>query len=157
MSLRERLQHPWLTLRCQMLLGALFLIAAWPKLVDPPAFAKAIHAYALVPAWALHPMALTLPWLEALSGALLCLGLWVRTATAWIAALLLVFITALGLNLAKGHAVDCGCFTQVAAPKTQQERLADMKWTILRDLGMLALAAQILVATRERESRRDGA
>lgn len=148
MTLRERLQHPWLTVRCQMLLGALFVVAAWPKLMDPPGFAKAIHAYALVPAWALHPMALTLPWIELVTGALLCLGLWVRAATTWITALLLVFITALGLNLAKGHAVDCGCFTQSAAPKTQQERLADMKWTILRDLGMLALAAQILGSTR---------
>lgn len=152
MTLSERLQHPWLTVRCQLLLGALFVVAAWPKLLDPPGFAKAVHAYALLPAWAVHAVALTLPWLELVAGTLLCLGLWVRAATAWIAALLLAFIGALGVNLVKGHPVDCGCFTQSTAPKTREERLADMRWTILRDLGMLALAAQILAATR---SRRD--
>ena len=153
MTLRERLQHPWLTVRCQLLLGALFVVAAWPKLLDPPGFAKAVHAYALLPSFLVHTVALTLPWVEFLAGILLCLGLWVRAATTWIAALLLVFIGALGVNLAKGHPVDCGCFTQSTVPKTRGERLGDMRWTILRDLGMLALAAQILAATQSRRDR----
>ena len=61
------LLHPRLTLLCRLALGATFLVAAWPKLLDPPAFAKAMAAYALMPAWAVHPAALVLPWLEALT------------------------------------------------------------------------------------------
>jgi hypothetical protein len=42
--------------------------------------------------------------------------------------------------------VDCGCFG-ATAPKTAAERLVDMRWTLLRDLGLLLLAAQVLAAS----------
>jgi uncharacterized membrane protein YphA (DoxX/SURF4 family) len=136
--------HPWLTVRAQIGLGAVFVAAALPKLLDPPGFAKAIWNYQLAPAWLIHPAALALPWLELLCGLALILGLWARAATAWLAALLLVFITALSFNLARNHPVDCGCFTTGASARSAQERVGDMRWAILRDLGLLALAAQIL-------------
>ena len=65
---------------------------------------------------------------------------------AWAGTLLVVFLAALSINLARGHPVDCGCFHTQAAPRPAPERLADMRWAILRDLGLLALAAQILAA-----------
>jgi uncharacterized membrane protein YphA (DoxX/SURF4 family) len=140
------LLHPWLTVRTQIALGALFVAAALPKLLDPPGFAKAIWNYQLAPAWLVHPAALALPWLELLCGLALCLGLWARAAAAWITALLLVFLVALGLNLARHHPVDCGCFQTRDSARSAGERLADMRWDILRDLALLALAAQILAA-----------
>ena len=148
------LRHPWLTVRTQFVLGAVFVLAAIPKILDPPGFAKAIWNYQLFPGWSLHPAALTLPWLELLCGLALCLGLWTRAATAWLTLLLLAFVAALSLNLARHHPVDCGCFqTQASAKvKSEAERLSDMRWVILRDLALLALAAQILVATRPSRS-----
>ena len=57
--------------------------------------------------------------------------------------------------LARGLAVDCGCFGTQAGPRTIQERLGDMRWDILRDLGLLLLAAQILAAgARGRDPQR---
>jgi len=140
------LLHPWLTVRTQIALGAVFVAAALPKLADPPGFAKAIWAYQLAPAWLIHPAALTLPWLELLCGLALCLGRWTRAAAAALAALLLVFAGALSINLARHHPVDCGCFQTQAGPRPADERLADMRWSILRDLGLLLLAAQIMAA-----------
>jgi uncharacterized membrane protein YphA (DoxX/SURF4 family) len=144
--IRSRLLHPWLTVRAQIALGAVFVAAALPKLADPPGFAEAIWNYRLAPAWLIHPAALVLPWLELLCGLALCLGLWARAAAAWLGALLLVFLAALSINLARHHPVDCGCFSTQAAPRSAEERVADMRWAILRDLGLLALAAQILAA-----------
>jgi len=141
------LLHPKVTLGARLILGLVFIAAALPKLADPPAFAKAIWAYELFPAWSLHPLALVLPWLELLCGLALCLGLWLRSATLWLGALLLSFCLALSINLARRHPVDCGCFG-AAAPKTQAEQLTDMRWLILRDVGLLLLVAQILAATR---------
>ena len=140
----RRLLHPWLTVRAQIALGAVFVAAALPKLVDPPGFAQSIWNYQLAPAWLIHPAALTLPWLELLCGLALCLGVWARAAAGWIGALLLVFVTALTINLVRNHPVDCGCFRTGATASTARERVADMRWAIARDLGMLALAAQIL-------------
>lgn len=148
--MRRWLESSWLTVRCQIALGAIFVIAALPKLMDPPGFAKAIHAYKLFPAWGIHPAALVLPWLELIAGTLLLLGLWVRTATLWITALLVAFIVALSINLARHQPVDCGCFSTQEKVKTEAERLNDMRWVILRDLGMLLLAGQILMATRKK-------
>jgi uncharacterized membrane protein YphA (DoxX/SURF4 family) len=150
-QLKRWLLHPWLSVRVEFALGLLFIVAAVPKLMDPPAFAKAIWYYNLFPAWSIHPFALTLPWLELLSGVALCLGLWTRAAAAWIATLLLSFIVALSINLARNHPVDCGCFGVGSTAKTDTERLNDMKWDILRDIGMLILAAHVLAAPKRKE------
>lgn len=147
MTLKQAFLHPWLTVRTQIALGAVFVVAALPKLADPPGFAKAIWNYQLVPGLFIYPMALTLPWLEFWCGVALCLGLWTRAATAWLTLLLLTFVAALSLNLARQHPVDCGCFQTQARPASARERLADMRWVLLRDLGLLALAAQILAAS----------
>ena len=72
--MKRLLLHPWVTVRAQLALGAVFLAAALPKVLDPPAFAKAIWNYQTFPAWSIHPAALVLPWLELLCGAALCLG-----------------------------------------------------------------------------------
>ena len=45
--------------------------------------------------------------------------------------------------------MDCGCFGSDAVQKTDAERLADMRWDILRDLGLLLLAVQVLAASRK--------
>ena len=146
------LLHPWLTVRAQIALGLVFVLAALSKIADPPGFAKAIWMYQLAPAWSLHPAALMLPWLELLCGLALCLGLWTRVAASWIAGFLLLFILALSVNLARHHPVDCGCFGTGTVSQTEAERLRDMKWVILRDLGLLLLAAQVLAAACRRES-----
>ena len=149
--MRAWLLHPRLTLIARILVGLVFIAAALPKTVDPPGFAKAIWAYELVPTWALNPMALILPWLELICGLLLCLGLWRRAAALWVGALLLSFCLALSINLARHRPVDCGCFG-ATSPKTETERLVDMRWTLLRDLGLLLLVGQILLGSTDRKS-----
>ena len=82
------LLHPRLTLLVRLTLGLTFILAALPKIVDPPSLAKTIWAYQLVPAPALNPMALVLPWLELSCGLALVAGTWVRAAALWVGALL---------------------------------------------------------------------
>lgn len=143
------LAHPWLTVRVQIAVGVIFVAAALPKIVDPPAFAHMIYNYKLVP-WALiNPMALIMPWLELLCGLALILGIWKGTARTIIGAMLLVFIVAIGINLARGNAIDCGCFDVTAVGKTREERLADMHFVILRDAGMLLMVAQLWYASHQ--------
>ena len=143
------LTHPWLTVRVQIALGIIFVVAALPKIVDPPSFAHMIYNYKIIP-WALiNPMALIMPWIELLCGLALILGIWKGTARTIIAALLLTFIMAIGINLARGNAIDCGCFDVSAANKTVDERLADMRFVILRDVGMLLMVAQLWWASHQ--------
>ena len=145
------LAHTWLTVRVQIALGVIFVIAALPKIVDPPSFAHMIYNYKLMP-WALvKPLALVIPCIELFCGLALILGIWKGTARTIIAALLLTFIIAISINLLRGNAIDCGCFDVSAANKTTEERFADMRFVILRDIGMLLMVAQLWYAsTRER-------
>ena len=143
------LTHPWLTIRVQIALGLIFVVAALPKIVDPPSFAHMIYNYKIMP-WALvNPMALIMPWIELLSGLALILGIWKGTARTIIGILLLTFIAAISINLARGNAIDCGCFDVSAANKTTEERLADMRFVILRDVGMLLMVAQLWWASHQ--------
>ena len=87
--------------------------------------------------------ALTMPWIELLCGVALVLGIWRATARTIIAAMLLIFIVAISINLARGNAIDCGCFDVSAAGKSVEERLGDMRFVIFRDLGMLLMTAQL--------------
>ena len=150
-TLADRLASPWLTVRVQIALGVFFVAAALPKVVDPPAFAHMVYNYRLVPGALVNLMALVLPWFELMAGIALILGIWTRTSAALVGALLGVFVVAISVNLARGNAIDCGCFDVSAAGKSVAERLADMRWVVLRDAGMLAMVAQILWATGRAE------
>jgi putative oxidoreductase len=149
------LAHPWLTVRVQIALGAIFVAAALPKIADPPSFAHMIFNYRLLPGNLVNASALVMPWLELLAGLALILGVWRGAARNLIALMLVVFIAAIAFNLARNNAIDCGCFDVSAAGKTHDERLADMRLVILRDFGMLLLVAQLWWADRMRVHAKD--
>jgi len=154
-SLRSLLASPWLTVRVQIALGAIFVAASLPKLLDPPSFAQMIYNYRLVPGGAINAIALLMPWLELLSGVALILGIWRRPAAAMIGAMLLVFIVAISINLARDNAVNCGCFDLTSASKSHDELISEMWWVVTRDIGMLLMVAQILWPARERPAGPD--
>ena len=146
--MKRILTNPWLTIRIQIALGIIFVVAALPKIVDPPSFAHMIYNYHLLPGALINFMALVMPWIELLCGLALILGIWQGTARSIIGALLITFVLAIAINLARGNAIDCGCFDVSAANKTRQERLSDMRWVIVRDLGLLLMVAQLWWASR---------
>jgi uncharacterized membrane protein YphA (DoxX/SURF4 family) len=149
-TLRERLTHPWLTLRVQIALGIIFVVAAWPKLVDPPSFAHMIYNYRILPAGLINISAMTMPWVEMIAGLCLILGVWVKPARWIVTIMLIVFMIAISVNLLRGNAIDCGCFDTSAANKTYEERIQDMGFVLLRDAGMLLMCAQLAWAGRVR-------
>ncbi|HUP50682.1 MAG TPA: MauE/DoxX family redox-associated membrane protein [Thermoanaerobaculia bacterium] len=148
--MREALTHPWLTIRVQIALGAIFLFAALPKIADPPSFAHMIYNYRILPGGLVNITALVMPWLELVTGGALIAGVWKTAARNIIAAMLVIFIVAIAFNLARDNAIDCGCFDLTLANRTHEERLHDMRMVILRDVGMLLMVAQLWWAERRR-------
>jgi putative oxidoreductase len=147
----DALTHPWLTVRTQIALGVFFIVAALPKIADPPSFAHMIYNYRLVPGPLVNLTALALPWAELLMGVALICGIWRRTAALLVGALLVVFIVAISVNLLRGNAIDCGCFDVADAGKSVEERFRDMWMTIYRDIGMLVLVVQGILGARRAE------
>ena len=92
----------------------------------------------------MNAFALVMPWLEILTGAALVLGFFVRTASKCAGLLLLAFILAIGVNLARDNAVQCGCFDVHAAEKSHDQLIGEMRWVLIRDAALELLVAQLL-------------
>ena len=148
--MKRFLASPWLTIRVQLALGAIFVIAAIPKIADPPSFAHMIYNYRLVPGSLINFSALVMPWVELLAGLALILGVWKAAARTVIGILLAVFIIAISINLARDNAIDCGCFNVADRGKTHEQRIFDMKVDVVRDLGMLLMVGQLWWAEKRR-------
>jgi uncharacterized membrane protein YphA (DoxX/SURF4 family) len=95
----------------RIILGLIFIYAAWMKLKDPwQLFAVSVDGYELLPPQGVVIVARTLPWFELILGALLVGGLWLRITAPAVTALLLGFFGILLSSYMKGMAIDCGCF-----------------------------------------------
>ena len=129
--------HPSIVFVARMTLGCIFVYASLDKLRHPDIFAEALYNYQLLPDAAINLVAIWLPWLELVSGGLLILGLWVRGSILVLSGLMVVFLAALGINLARGLDINCGCFvTQSTDPMTV--------FTLFRDALFLLLALYLI-------------
>ena len=118
------------------LLGGVFVAGAIPKLSHPKRFVLTVLEYRVLPPALSWLYAWLVPPLEVLVSLLLLSGTAVRSAAAITALLLLSFITAVSINLARGREIDCGCLGKVAHRK--------IGWGLLVEDGML-LGAAIVV------------
>ncbi len=127
----------------RLAVGAVFVVAAWPKLADPGAFAWAVARYDLpwVPAGA---VAVFLPWLELIVGlAVLAVPALRRGGLAWAAVLLGGFASAGAMALLGGLSIPCGCFSLAADA-------APLGWGHVAATLAGAVAAAVLARTDTR-------
>ena len=101
----------WLELGARWILGVTFLYASYNKILAPAVFAKIIYGYGLFPAVFINMIAIIVPFLELFTGLALIIGVYPRSAALIVNCMLLTFITALSINLIRGHEFDCGCFS----------------------------------------------
>jgi hypothetical protein len=96
----------------RVVLGLMFVVASAHKILFPHDFAEAVFRYQLLPYGLVNIVAVFLPWLELATGvALLAFRSHVPAAAVLVAGMLVVFTAALGVNLARGIDVACGCFS----------------------------------------------
>ncbi|MFH0853002.1 MAG: MauE/DoxX family redox-associated membrane protein [bacterium] len=126
----------------RVLIGGLFIYAAIGKLLEPrEEFEAVIRTYEILPDSFVSLFAMALPWFELLAGLFMVIGLWSRLAALGIGLVLVSFIIAIGVNIARGNEIDCGCFGTFSIGNTPRE-------TLLKDVGLLALT--VLLASRKR-------
>lgn len=124
------------------LLGLVFAAAAVPKILQPAEFAVAIYRYQLLPHAAINALAVYLPWLELICACALFFVPRLRGgAFALIILMLLVFTTAISINLYRGIDIACGCFSVNAAK-------GHLGWlSLARNAALLIASAWALRAT----------
>lgn len=133
----------WLAVPARWYLGMLFIGACLHKIADPHSFAVDIATYDILPLVLVNLAAITLPWIELAAGAMLLVGWRVRAASLLIAGMMVVFLAALTVALARGLDMSCGCFASQGAEEDPISYL-----TILRDLWWLGLSLWVLVFDR---------
>jgi uncharacterized membrane protein YphA (DoxX/SURF4 family) len=95
----------------RLVLGGVFIYAAWTKLRDPwLLFAMSIDAYHVLPQWAVMVVARTLPWFELVLGLVLVSSRLPRISATAASVLLAVFFGLMVQAYAKGETIACGCF-----------------------------------------------
>jgi putative oxidoreductase len=133
----------WLAVPVRWYLAVLFVGASLHKIADPRSFAVDVATYDILPLALVNLAAIALPWIELAAGGLLLLGLRVRPAALLVAAMMVVFLAALSIALARGLDMSCGCFASQGA---QEDPISGL--TVLRDLAWLGLAAWLIAFDR---------
>lgn len=142
---RTRSKLRWLLVAGRIVLGLIFIYAAYAKLHYNGGwhlrdyyffFAMGIDSYKMLPLTIVQGMAKVLPWLELALGAMLVIGVGVRWAGLLVSALLIVFMIALAHAALGGLEINCGCFgNNSVKPSTE----------LARDVGLLAVALAVTV------------
>ena len=104
------IKNAYLVRACQFGIGFVFLFAALAKIGDLSTFAFQIHNFRLAPVWAENLVAITLPWIELIAGLSLILAIRPRAGGLVSTTLMVVFLAAVGLAVARGLDIECGCF-----------------------------------------------
>ena len=132
--------RPWLGTLARLFLGAIWLWAAVSKLGNPREFVQTVRAYDVTWEWLSKAIGYGLPVLEFGLGVLLVLGVATRLAAAVSTFLFVVFLVGLAQAAGRGLKLECGCFGGGGESVTTHYTL-----DILRDIGMLAVAAFLVV------------
>jgi len=125
-------------------LGVLFIGACLHKIAHPGAFALDIATYDILPLLLVNLVAISLPWIELAAGAMLLAGHRTRAAGWMVAGMMVIFLAALSVALARGMDMSCGCFASEGA--VHEDPISRL--TVLRDLVWLGLAVFVVVFDR---------
>jgi len=131
------LSNKYFLFSIRILLGIVFIFAAISKASEPEGFARAITNYKLLPLFSINILAIVLPWIELCTAVLLIFGISVKENSTILSGLLIVFIIAIIISLARGLNIDCGCFGTVGGTKVGVQK-------ILENFGLL-LCGLILI------------
>ena len=130
--LNKILNNNILLLAIRLFLGFIFIFAAVTKFSDPEGFSQSIYNYKLMPDFLINFLAIAFPWIELIAGILLVFGISIKENSAILSGLLVVFIIAIGISMARGLNIDCGCFGTVGGTKIGIQK-------ILENIGLLVL------------------
>jgi len=126
-------------------LGSIFIYASYHKIIAPDEFAKIVYGYDLFPSETINLIAITIPFIELISGIALIIGIYTRPAVIIIIGMLAAFIIAISINIIRGHEFDCGCFS------SDTSQAANSAWQILgRDMIFMMLGIYIFAYGQEK-------
>ncbi len=108
--LKGIVNNSYFILLLRIILGAIFIYAAYEKTAHPSDFAQVIRNYRIIPDSLSNLIAVLLPWFEFYCGLFLIIGFLIRGSSFLLSVMLFVFLLALISAEVRGLNIDCGCF-----------------------------------------------
>jgi uncharacterized membrane protein YphA (DoxX/SURF4 family) len=135
--------YAWVVVLARFLVGGVFIVAGFSKLLLPHAEVVALmQQYTVIPAPLAPLLAMWLPWLEVGSGTALLIGLYTTPAALLVGAQLVAFSLLMLVVMHAGISIeDCGCFGHIGLRETPLQVLG-------RDLVLLGLLVPVLARQR---------
>ena len=119
-----------ITIIPRIILGVVFIIASYHKILDPASFSNNIHNFHITPSAVENLAALFIPWLELILGVVLIFGVFLEGSISLTIGLYIFFIFILSQAVFRGIDVHCGCF------KTEADAgVADLKMGLIKRIG----------------------
>jgi uncharacterized membrane protein YphA (DoxX/SURF4 family) len=141
----------WFVLAIRVIIGGIFIYASIDKIIHPEAFARIVHNYRLFPPSLINIIAIVVPWIELISGALLIVGWRYKAANLIIGGMLTAFIIALSISYIRGININCGCFSTSASSKS------DLLMRIFEDIMMVTGCIIIGIASKNPNEKKEKA
>jgi uncharacterized membrane protein YphA (DoxX/SURF4 family) len=123
----------------RFVLGTTFLLAGLAKLPRRVEFMGAVRMYGILPGAWVSPVARFIPPVEVALGGLLIVGLGTRVVAAGVGVVLVVFVGAATLSLARGAVIDCGCYAVGTSRR--------LTWAVVARNLVFASMSAVVVAT----------
>lgn len=150
LSLLKIFSNQYLLFAFRCILAIVFILSGIEKIADPAGFSESILNYKLLPEAFVNLPGITLPWIELTAGILLLFGISVKENSLIISSLLLVFIMAIGISIARGLNIDCGCFGTSGGTKVGFTKIGEN--VILFFMGMLLIFFKSSLFSLSKES-----
>lgn len=97
----------WIT---KVFIGLIFVLSGIEKIADPAGFSDAIANYKLMPNFVINFFAISIPWIELISGILLIFNQYIKENTFIYISLMSIFTIMVLIAVLRGLDIDCGCF-----------------------------------------------
>lgn len=118
--LGSTLKKPGVLLALRIIIGVLFALAGFLKLIHPwQEFAAQIRTYQVIGGASADLAAQVIPWFQLIFGSLLVAGVFPRISLAVINGMLALFIPVVASTVIRGLDLsDCGCFGGIGIKET---------------------------------------
>ena len=93
----------------RLLVGLVFIIASYDKIIDPAQFARDISNYHIIPFGLENLIAIILPWIELFLGLGIVIGIFIDGSSFLSGTLLVLFILLIFQAMLRGFNIECGC------------------------------------------------
>ena len=137
----------WIGVAARLIVGVVDVAAGVAKFPDPAGNVRQVRAFQILPEAVVPAVGHALPTVEILLGALLVLGLLIRSVAVLATLFFIAFIIGIASAWARGLEINCGCFGSHGVPADPHRQYAI---DIARDIGLVICSLWLVLWPRTR-------